>query len=134
MGPVFISLHSVAVVLITSLGSSHDTAKYIAKDRVYKERINGKLIPTVHIFFEQLFEERITTARPDQGLYFNYSYYFINISCRSHSKPPRNLSYFAFFLAIYIFLSSILKLETPSSSSPSNDLLCCFKNVSNSKI
>ena len=33
-GPVFASNHSKAVLLITSLGSNHETAKYIANERV----------------------------------------------------------------------------------------------------
>ena len=33
-GPVLASVHSEAVLLMTSLGSSHDTAKYMANERV----------------------------------------------------------------------------------------------------
>ena len=36
-GPVLTSVHSVAVSLMTSLGSSHETPKYIEIDKVWKK-------------------------------------------------------------------------------------------------
>ena len=42
LGPVFSSVQAEAVVLMLSLGSSHDTAKYIANESVWDgEKLSG---------------------------------------------------------------------------------------------